>query len=237
MSAVWITIGDWVLQTACGGGLVLLIAWAALKLCRQPARRQRLGEWGVVSALLFGGLILGPRWLIVPLPSGFAAIVAPGPARGTGAPPARSTQYSVPSTQYQNPRVGAGPAGALPPPPPSTQYSVLSTRMPAWELAPRARCHRHHAVLSTQYSVLSTRMPRLAEAPTYRQLPPETTAVTCWLHPMGHSRKPTLKSPLRYRARSLRRQIPQRPVPRSQPSIRLHRACHGTRINSWQASG
>jgi beta-lactamase regulating signal transducer with metallopeptidase domain len=85
MNATWFTFDAWLLHSAIGGSLLLLICWGAMKSCRQPAWRQRLGEWGLAGALLLSVLSLIPAWLIVPvLPteptSGAAHSSAPFPA-------------------------------------------------------------------------------------------------------------------------------------------------------------
>lgn len=58
---------EWLAQVFIGGGLMLLLTWAVAFCCRQPARRQRLGEWGMLAALLLPILGLGPRWIVLPL--------------------------------------------------------------------------------------------------------------------------------------------------------------------------
>src|SRR5437660_3648746 len=65
MSWIWTTPGGWLVRSVVGGGLLLLLTWVLIKRTRQPARRQRLGEWGVVAALLLAVLNLGPAWLPV----------------------------------------------------------------------------------------------------------------------------------------------------------------------------
>jgi beta-lactamase regulating signal transducer with metallopeptidase domain/membrane-associated protease RseP (regulator of RpoE activity) len=58
----------------------LLLFVCGLLLCtRQPARRQRLAEWGTLAALLFGVLCLGPAWieLSYPVPAETLAAAAP----------------------------------------------------------------------------------------------------------------------------------------------------------------
>src|SRR5438105_2294151 len=73
--------GDWWLGTAIGGGLVLLAGCVLMLSARQPATRQRLGEFAVLAALLVAGLRLMPSWLPVHWPATPALEVA-------GAPPA-----------------------------------------------------------------------------------------------------------------------------------------------------
>src|SRR5438128_1890254 len=63
MSGTWATAGGWLLRLAVGGGLLLLLTWVLMRLTRQPARRQRLGEWGLAGALLVAGLSLAPAWI------------------------------------------------------------------------------------------------------------------------------------------------------------------------------
>jgi beta-lactamase regulating signal transducer with metallopeptidase domain/membrane-associated protease RseP (regulator of RpoE activity) len=65
MSWIWTTPGGWLVRSVVGGGLLLLLTWVLMKRTRQPARRQRLGEWGVAAAVLFAILNLGPVWLPV----------------------------------------------------------------------------------------------------------------------------------------------------------------------------
>src|SRR5437660_69219 len=65
MSWIWTTPGGWLIRSVVGGGMLLLLTWVLIKRTRQPARRQRLGEWGVVAALLLAVLSLGPAWLPV----------------------------------------------------------------------------------------------------------------------------------------------------------------------------
>src|SRR6266849_2992855 len=63
MSWIWTTPGGWLVRSVVGGGLLLLLTWVLMKRTRQPARRQRLGEWGVAAAVLLAILNLGPGWL------------------------------------------------------------------------------------------------------------------------------------------------------------------------------
>lgn len=57
----------WIVRVLLSGGFVLLLTCAAVRLCRQPARRQRVAEWGLLGGLLAIGLSLAPSWLNVPL--------------------------------------------------------------------------------------------------------------------------------------------------------------------------
>src|SRR4051812_16439726 len=81
--------GAWWVGTAAAGGLVLLGACLLMRLTRQPAARQRLGELAVIAALLVAVLRLGPAWLQVSLPVAEAppADHAAAPAAQTAAPP------------------------------------------------------------------------------------------------------------------------------------------------------
>jgi beta-lactamase regulating signal transducer with metallopeptidase domain len=60
---------DWWLGTAVAGGLVLLVGCLLMRLARQPAARQRLGEYAVMAALLVGVLRLMPAWLAISWPT------------------------------------------------------------------------------------------------------------------------------------------------------------------------
>jgi beta-lactamase regulating signal transducer with metallopeptidase domain len=66
MTWVWATPGGWLLRSAVGGGLLLLVAWVLMRRARQPARRQRLGEFGIAAALTLAFLGLAPAWIIIP---------------------------------------------------------------------------------------------------------------------------------------------------------------------------
>ncbi len=92
MTWVWATPGGWLLRSAVGGGMLLLMAWVLMRRAKQPARRQRLGEWGILAALLLAGLNLGPTWLAVP------TIVAESPS------PAASLQPPNLPLRSDNPR-------------------------------------------------------------------------------------------------------------------------------------
>jgi beta-lactamase regulating signal transducer with metallopeptidase domain len=65
MSWIWTTPGGWLFRSVIGGGILLLMTWALMRRTRQPARRQRLGEWGIGIALLLAILNLGPAWIPV----------------------------------------------------------------------------------------------------------------------------------------------------------------------------
>lgn len=67
MSQTWMMCPTWLLQSALGGGLLLLVAWAVMTRSGQPVRRHRLGALGVTAALLAAVLALGPRWLVLPV--------------------------------------------------------------------------------------------------------------------------------------------------------------------------
>src|SRR5947209_5164274 len=67
MGGSWAIPGGWLLHSAAGGGLLLLLAWVLARRTRQPARRQRLGDYGVAAALLAAVLSLGPAWVVVSL--------------------------------------------------------------------------------------------------------------------------------------------------------------------------
>lgn len=69
---------SWLLHSAVGGGLLLLLGWAATARTAQPATRQRLGEWTILAALFLAVLSLQPTWWTVSVP--LPAALAPAPA-------------------------------------------------------------------------------------------------------------------------------------------------------------
>src|SRR5437899_12062445 len=88
MSLSWTTAGTWLLHCAAGGGLLLLLTCLLLRRTRQPARRQRLGEWGVAAALLLALVSLRPPWLVVEVgAAGPPSVPAPEPVAVPAAPP------------------------------------------------------------------------------------------------------------------------------------------------------
>jgi beta-lactamase regulating signal transducer with metallopeptidase domain len=64
----WPATTAWLGRSALGGGVLLLLVWGLTFIVRQPVRRQRLAECGVLASLLVAGLSLGPTWVVVPLP-------------------------------------------------------------------------------------------------------------------------------------------------------------------------
>jgi hypothetical protein len=87
---------EWLLRSAAGGGLVLLVAWMLASRIRQPALRQRLGEWGLASALLLAVLSLAPAWLLITVPVDPAANPAPAETPA----PAKSSPREAVVTPY-----------------------------------------------------------------------------------------------------------------------------------------
>ncbi|HLJ93788.1 MAG TPA: M56 family metallopeptidase, partial [Gemmataceae bacterium] len=67
MNSTWPPFAGWLLHSALGGGMLLLLALPMMRACRQPAWRQRLGESALLAALALGIFNLGPSWITVPL--------------------------------------------------------------------------------------------------------------------------------------------------------------------------
>ena len=66
MNEIWTLAGIWMLRTALGGGLLLLVTCLLMRWTRQPVRRQRLGDMGLLAALLTALLCaIGPSWLVI----------------------------------------------------------------------------------------------------------------------------------------------------------------------------
>jgi beta-lactamase regulating signal transducer with metallopeptidase domain len=81
MSISWATCGSWLLHSAAAGGVLLLLTHLLARCVRQPARKQRLCEYGVLAALIAAVLnLLVPGWLLVPHAGGNSL------ARGVSAP-------------------------------------------------------------------------------------------------------------------------------------------------------
>src|SRR5438477_10805963 len=68
MSDALLGAARWLLHAALGGGLLLLLTWLVVHWVRQPARQQRLAEWGVAASLVLAVLCVTPSWLLIPLP-------------------------------------------------------------------------------------------------------------------------------------------------------------------------
>ena len=66
MSVSWDLAEGWFLHSAVGGGAILLIACLLLSMIRQPARRQAVGQWALVAALVAAGVCFFPAWLPTP---------------------------------------------------------------------------------------------------------------------------------------------------------------------------
>ncbi|MFO0808094.1 MAG: M56 family metallopeptidase [Gemmataceae bacterium] len=66
MRELLLDAATWCLGTALGGSAILLAGCALMRVARQPAVRQRVGEWAVLAALAVAALRLGPSWLTLP---------------------------------------------------------------------------------------------------------------------------------------------------------------------------
>src|SRR5262249_47221164 len=112
MSGSWPDFHLWLLRTAVGGGSLLLLNCLILKRCRQPAWRQRAGEWGQAAALLMALLAAGPVWLAIPiLPASHAhqaepvAALMPVPdkeAKGSDSPAPSAGERLIADIQNQD---------------------------------------------------------------------------------------------------------------------------------------
>jgi beta-lactamase regulating signal transducer with metallopeptidase domain len=136
MSDSWLTLALWLLRVTLGGGLVLLCTWLLVRRLRQPARRQRVAEWGALAALLLAVLALAPSWLLIP--------IAPPPeavsASESSPPPARPQAAEEPAPAFpiedllaeavpddaQEPPIPAIPAEAIQQPPSHTDEEPVA---------------------------------------------------------------------------------------------------------------
>lgn len=100
----------WLLHAAVGGSLLLGVTCLLMRWIPQPARRQRLGDLGMIAALLVVVLsLVGPSWLIVSwshpgeqLPEDAGPLASPSPgaqpaARQAEAPAPKETVATPPS--------------------------------------------------------------------------------------------------------------------------------------------
>jgi beta-lactamase regulating signal transducer with metallopeptidase domain len=113
MNELSMRAGLWLLHTAVGGGVLLGVTCLLVRFTRQPARRQRLGEWGLTAALLVAALSLaGPSWLVI-------GWTEPAPV----AAPAESEE--APAVAGANDERPEPPAVAPPPPAPADKPAPL----------------------------------------------------------------------------------------------------------------
>jgi beta-lactamase regulating signal transducer with metallopeptidase domain len=104
METTWLTIAQWMLRAGVGGGAILALTLFAMRRVKQPARRQRLGEAGLLAALALAVLALWPAW--IPIHYGAAeaprvdfdiAILQAAPAAGQ-TPPFPALAVAMPDT-------------------------------------------------------------------------------------------------------------------------------------------
>src|SRR5260370_5387916 len=129
MSWIWTTPGGWLVRSVVGGGVLLLLTWVLMKRTRQPARRQRLGEWGLGVAMLLAVLNLLPPWI-------------PGVRLSENRAALRSTaqqQPPSPPLTFQNPRNERSPSFASAPPQ-GPSHQIEAQRPPP---DPLNTFHRH----------------------------------------------------------------------------------------------
>src|SRR5262249_19475206 len=127
MSLSWNPAADWLLHSAVGGGLLLLLTCLLIRRTRQPARRQRLGELGLAAALVLALLSLRPPWLVLPYP--VAGPPVPPPAQPEAADDELVFVWAVPDGA-DAPEVAA-PAVARPLPEPARERALVPEAPPA----------------------------------------------------------------------------------------------------------
>lgn len=111
-SASW-----WVLATAVGGGAVLSAAGLAMRKVAGPVTCQRLGEWGMLAALLIAVLKLLPAWWTItdPRPQPVACACPQMPCSPANPAPA----YLGPDEDFIAAAPALSPAAAVEPPVPT----------------------------------------------------------------------------------------------------------------------
>jgi beta-lactamase regulating signal transducer with metallopeptidase domain len=140
MGATGTALG-WLVHTLLGGGLLLLAARLLMAGVRSPARRQRLGEWAMVAALLLPLLALAPAWLLVPLPTRPTPASAQEEAPTIPAPEQAAPEAEAPPLP-EDVIIAEVPAGVLdlPPaealPPPEAAPAPAASGRAADEAAP-----------------------------------------------------------------------------------------------------
>jgi beta-lactamase regulating signal transducer with metallopeptidase domain len=144
---------SWLLHTVLGGGLLLLACWAWMRRVSSPARQQRLGEYGMLAALVLAVLSLGPPWLVVEVPSTaepppvvsappVAAAVPPPPPEAPAVPwiaPAQGAPQDAAGLLAEGGRAeeAAEEAAPVAPPPPHEAPAATAETPPA-TLPPRS---------------------------------------------------------------------------------------------------
>ena len=90
------TIVYWLAHCALGGGLILLITYFLMRLPKQPALKQRIGEIGLIAALIVPVLTLLPAWFILGWPQQTESVIQKVPKakipKKFVAPPNKSPQ-------------------------------------------------------------------------------------------------------------------------------------------------
>ncbi len=119
-------VAGWLIQMALGGGLVLLLARLVMARVGAPAARGRLGEVGVLAALLLGALALGPRWLPIALPA-WAAPASPAVSEAAPASPAAPAPLEMPREEFPEFDQEWPPADLLQPGAPPEAASIPQT--------------------------------------------------------------------------------------------------------------
>jgi beta-lactamase regulating signal transducer with metallopeptidase domain len=105
MSPFWVAAASWLLHFTVGGGLLLLVAAVLMRRLPHPAARQRLGEVGLIAALLLAVLSLAPAWLPLPV-----SLAGPRPASLSQAPDAEQVSVTPTADEGDESDLKAPPA-------------------------------------------------------------------------------------------------------------------------------
>src|SRR5262245_40182932 len=66
MTIDWTGMGGWLMRSALGASVLLLIALVLMRWIKEPGRRQRVGEFALLAAVGVCFASLAPSWVVLP---------------------------------------------------------------------------------------------------------------------------------------------------------------------------